>query len=182
MGLDPAHLVFLDETATNVAMTPRYARAPRGQRVHGVVPRNCGQNMTLLAALSAAGVGPVMALDGAADGAAFVAYVREFLAPALRPGQIVVLDNLAVHKVAAARTLVEAAGCRLLFLPAYSPDLNPIELAFAKLKGHLRRAGARTRDALEPAIARALDTITAEDAANWFRHCGYPPREAQPLC
>ena len=169
--------MFLDETAAHVAMTPRYARAPRGARVHGAVPRNRGQNTTLLAALSAAGVGPVMTLDGAA----FVAYVREFLAPALRPGQVVVLDNLAVHKAPAARALVEARGCRLLFLPAYSPDLSPIELAFAKLKEALRRAGARTKEALEAAIAAALDTLTAADARGWFAACGYPLEEAQPL-
>lgn len=181
-ALDPQDLVFLDETAANIAMTPRYARAPRGARVYGAVPRNHGQNVTLLAALSTEGIGPTMALDGAVDGPAFVAYIRAFLAPTLRPGQIVILDNLAVHRAAEARALVEAAGCRLLFLPPYSPDLNPIELAFAKLKEHLRRAGARTREALEPAIARALDASTAEDAAHWFRHCGYPLREAQPLC
>lgn len=163
-------------------MTPRYARAPRGTRVQGAVPRNHGQNTTLLAALSAEGVGPVMALDGAADGPAFVAYVREFLAPTLRPGQVVVLDNLAVHKAAEARALVEARGCTLLFLPAYSPDLNPIELAFAKLKEALRRAGARTKAALEAAIARALDAITARDARGWFAACGYRQEEAQPLC
>jgi len=179
--LDPADLVFLDETAAHIAMTPRYARAPRGVRVYGAVPRNRGQNLTLLAALTAEGIGPAMALDGAADGPAFVAYVRAFLVPTLRPGQVVILDNLAVHKAAEARALIEAAGCRLRFLPPYSPDYNPIELAFAKLKEQLRRAGARTRAALEPAIARALDAITALDAAHWFRHCGYPPPEAQPL-
>jgi transposase len=182
LDLDPAALVFVDETATHVAMTPRYARAPRGTRVYGAVPRNHGQNTTLVAALSAEGVGAAMTLDGAADGAAFVAYVREFLAPALRPGQVVVLDNLAVHKGAEVRALVEAAGCALLFLPAYSPDFSPIELAFSKLKEALRRAGARTKAALEAAIAAALDAITARDARGWFAACGYPPREAQPLC
>ncbi len=102
------------------------------------------------------------------------AYVRAFLAPALVPGQIVVLDNLAVHKGAAIRRLIQARGCRLLFLPPYSPDFAPIEHAFGKLKEHLRRAEARTREALDAAIATALDTITAHDAAGWFRHCGYP--------
>ncbi|HET8765412.1 MAG TPA: IS630 family transposase [Rhodanobacter sp.] len=181
-ALDPADLIFLDETATHIAMTPRYARAPRGVRVHATVPRNDGQTTTLLAALSGAGVGPAMTLDGAADGPAFVAYVRAFLAPTLRPGQVVILDNLSVHKVAAARALVEARGCQLLFLPAYSPDLNPIELAFAKLKEALRRAEARTRAALEAALAAALAAITASDAHGWFAACGYPLQEAQPLC
>ncbi len=163
-------------------MTPRYGRAPRGQRVRGAVPRNHGHNTTLIAALRADGMGPVMTIAGAADGPAFVAYVREFLVPTLRPGQIVVLDNLAVHRNAAARRLIEARGCRLLFLPPYSPDFNPIEHAFSKLKECLRRAGARTRDALEAAIADALAAITSADARGWFRRCGYPLAEAQPLC
>lgn len=154
-------------------MTPRRARAPRGQRAYGAVPRNRGENTTLIAALSPAGLGPAMTLPGAADRPAFVAYVREVLTPALVPGQTVVLDNLAVHKGAAIRHLIEARGCRLLFLPPYSPDFAPIAHAFGKLKVQLRRAGARTRDALEAAIATALDTITAQDAAAWFRHCGY---------
>lgn len=174
--------MFLDESGTHMAMTPRYARAPRGQRAHGRVPRNWGGNVTLVATLTPDGPGPTMALAGALDGPAFVAYVREFLAPTLRPGQIVVLDNLAVHKNAAARRLVEARGCRLLFLPPYSPDFSPIELAFAKLKAHLRRAAARSRADLERAIADALDAITTSDARGWFRHCGYPTTEAQPLC
>jgi len=181
-ALDPAQLVFLDETATHLAMTPRYARAPRGERVRGAVPRNHGQNTTLLAALRPDGTGPTLALDGAVDGAAFVAYLRACLAPTLRPGQVVVLDNLSAHKGDAARALIEARGCRLLFLPAYSPDFNPIELAFAKLKEALRRAGARTKEALRDALASALDAITAQDARGWFAACGFPLPEAQPLC
>jgi transposase len=179
-ALDPRDLVFLDETATHIAMTPRYARAPRGARVRGAVPRNHGQNTTLIAALTAAGAGPTLALDGAVDGPAFAAYLREVLAPTLRPGQVVVLDNLSAHKGDAARAIVEARGCRLLFLPAYSPDFSPIELAFAKLKEALRRAGARTKDALIDALAHALDAITAQDARGWFAACGYPLPEAQP--
>lgn len=172
--------MFVDESGANVAMTPRRARAPRGQRAHGTVPRNHGRNTTLIAALGVAGLGPVMTLPGAVDRPAFVAYVREFLAPALRRGQVVVLDNLAVHKGAAIRRLVEARGCRLLFLPPYSPDFAPIEQAFSKVKAALRRAGARTRDTLEAAIAAALDTITPADARGWFRHCGYTA-PGQPL-
>ncbi len=166
--------MFVDESGANLAMTPRRARAPRGQRTYGAVPRNRGGNTTLIAALTPAGLGPAMTLAGAADGPAFTAYVRAFLAPALVPGQIVVLDNRAVHKGAAIRRLIQARGCRLLFLPPYSPDFAPIEHAFGKLKEHLRRAEARTREALDAAIATALDTITAHDAAGWFRHCGYP--------
>jgi len=172
--------VFVDESGTHLAMTPRRARAPRGQRAYGAVPRNRGGNTTLIAALTPAGLGPAMTLPGAADAAAFAAYVRAFLAPTLVPGQVVVLDNLSVHKGAAIRHLVEACGCRLLFLPPYSPDFAPIEHAFSKLKAHLRRAGARTRDALDAAIATALDAITAQDAAGWFRHCGYPTPGQSP--
>lgn len=161
-------------------MTPRYARAPRGQRAHGRVPRHRGGNVTFVATLTPDGPGPAMTLAGALDGPAFLAYLREFLLPALGPGRTIVLDNLAVHHRAAARRLVEAHGGRLLFLPPYLPDDNPIELAFAKLKTALRRAAARTRAALETALAAALDTITPRDAANWFRHCGYP-LPGQPL-
>jgi transposase len=179
-ALDPQDLVFLDETATTIAMTPRYARAPRGERVCGAVPRNHGEHTTLIAALRPDGSGPTLALDGAADGAAFRAYLRACLLPTLRPGQIIVLDNRSVHKGDATRALVEAHGCRLLYLPAYSPDCTPIELAFAKLKEALRRIGARTKDALLDALASALDAITAQDARSWFAACGFPLPEAQP--
>ena len=172
--------MFLDESGTHVAMTPRYARAPRGERAYGRVPHNWGDNITLVATLTPTGPGPAMTLAGALDGPAFLAYVRELLAPALVPGQTVILDNLAVHKRAAARRLIEARGCRLLFLPPYSPDYNPIELAFAKLKAALRRAAARTRADLAAATAAALDAITPQDTAHWFRHCGYP-LPSQPL-
>ncbi|HEY8600679.1 MAG TPA: IS630 family transposase [Thermomicrobiales bacterium] len=181
VDLDPAALVFLDESGTHVAMTPRYARAPRGQRAYGRAPHNRGDNVTLVATLTPAGPGPAMTLAGALDGPAFGAYVRECLAPALRPGQIVVLDNLAVHKNAAARRLIEARGCRLLFLPPYSPDYNPIELAFAKLKAALRRSAARTRADRERAIALALDRLAPAETRSWFRRCGFPLTEAQPL-
>ena len=178
-AVDPATLVFADESGTNLAMTRRYARAPRGARAHAAAPRNPGTNTTLIAALSLAGAGAAMTLPGAVDARAFAAYVREVLAPTLVPGQTVVLDNLSVHRDAAVRRAIEARGCRLLFLPAYSPDLSPIELAFAKLKEALRRAAARTQEALEAAIAAALETITAADARGWFRHCGYRvPRQS----
>ena len=179
-ALDPQVLVFLDETAATIAMTPRYARAPRGERVRGAVPRNHGENTTLIAALTADGTGPTLALDGAADGPAFLAYLRECLLPTLRPGQVVVMDNLSVHKGDKVRAVIAGAGCTPLYLPAYSPDLNPIELAFAKLKEALRRAGARTKEALLDALASALDAITAQDARGWFAACGFPLPQAQP--
>jgi transposase len=172
--LDPAALIFVDETSTHTALTRRRARAPRGARAVGRVPRNHGPNVTLLAALTPAGVGPALAITGAVDGAAFALYAERLLAPTLRPGQIVVLDNLSAHKGAEARTAVEAAGARLLFLPAYSPDFNPIELAFAKVKERLRAAAERTPDGLVAATASAIDAVTAADARGFYAHCGFP--------
>jgi len=178
-ALDPDRFVFVDETSTTIALTRRYARAPRGERARGSVPRNHGTPTTLLAALSREGLGAAMTLEGAANTEAFAVYLRELLCPTLRPGQIVIVDNVSFHRADRVRALVEAAGCRLLFLPAYSPDFNPIEHAFSKLKALLRAAGARTQAVLEAAIAAALDAVTAADADGWFHHCGYRPA-AQP--
>jgi transposase len=130
--------------------------------------------MTLIASLSLQGMGAAFMLDGAADSAAFEVYVEQILAPSLHAGQIVILDNLSIHQGARVRQAIEARGCRLVFLPAYSPDCSPIEEAFSKLKSILRRVGARTREALQEAIATALTLITAQDALGWFTHCGYP--------
>jgi transposase len=168
-------LVFVDETGSHLAMTPLYAYAPKGQRAIGKVPRNYGTGMTLIASLSLSGMGEALILDGAADGAAFELYIEQILAPSLHPGQIVILDNLSMHLGPRVKQAIEARGCRLLFLPAYSPDLSPIEEAFSKLKTVLRRLGPRTREALQEAIATALDFVTATDACGWFTHCGYPP-------
>jgi len=172
-ALDPTTFVFVDESSTSIAFTHRYARAPRGTRAVAAVPRNHGTPTSLVAALSLSGGGAAMTLEGALDGAAFTAYVRECLCPTLQPGQIVFVDNVGIHHGAAIREHVEAAGCRLRFLPAYSPDFAPIEQAFAKIKEALRAAGARTQAALETAIAAALDGVTAADALGWFSHCGY---------
>ena len=168
-------LVFVDETGSHIAMTPRYAYAPRGHRAIGKVPRNYGASMTLLASLSLEGMGEALLLDGAADAAAFEVYIEQRLAPSLRPGQIVILDNLSIHLGERVRTAIEAKGCRLLLLPAYSPDFSPIEEAFSKVKSFLRHQGARTREALQEAIGQALDLITVHDARGWFTHCGYSP-------
>jgi transposase len=165
----------VDETGSQIAMTPLYAYAPRGQRAVGKVPRNYGASMTLMASLSLSGMGEAFVLDGAADAAAFEVYVEQLLAPSLHAGQVVILDNLSIHLGPRVRQAIEAKGCRLLFLPAYSPDFSPIEEAFSKVKSVLRRTGARTREALQEAIAQALDLITAQDARGWFLHCGYPP-------
>jgi transposase len=178
-------LVFVDETGSHIAMTPLYAYAPRGQRAVGKVPRNYGATMTLIASLSMQGMGEAFLLDGAADAAAFEVYIEQLLAPSLHAGQVVILDNLSIHQGPRVRQAIEARGCRLVFLPAYSPDFSPIEEAFSKLKTCLRRVGARTREALQEAMAAALNLITAQDALGWFTHCGYPvpvPAEtAQPL-
>lgn len=168
-------LVFIDETGSHIAMTPLYAYAPRGQRAVCKVPRNYGATMTLIASLSMQGMGEALMLDGAADAAAFEVYIEQVLAPSLHAGQIVILDNLSIHLGSRVKQAIEAKGCRLVFLPAYSPDFSPIEEAFSKLKTLLRRVGARTREDLQEAIAQALTLITAQDALGWFTHCGYPP-------
>ena len=155
-------------------MTPRYGRAPRGERVVGTAPRNRGTNTTLMAALCLEGITAAMTVEGAMDRLAFDVFVTEVLVPSLRPGQVVVWDNLNVHKSADAQRLIEARGCQLLWLPPYSPDLTPIEQAFSKIKTTLRRAETRTREALDDAITAALATITTTDAHGWFAHCGYP--------
>ncbi len=173
-ALDPTDFVFVDETSTNRALTRRYARAPRGERAEGRAPRNHGPNVTLLAALTPDGIGPALVVEGAVDGAAFELYVERLLAPSLRPGQVVVLDNLSAHTGERVRDLVAAAGGRVLFLPAYSPDFNPIEQAFAKIKQALRRAGARTFEALSAAIGAAIDAVSAADARGFYAHCGFP--------
>ncbi len=173
--VDPARLVFVDESGTHTSMTRRRARAPRGERAYGSVPRNRGRMTTLLASLTlAGGMGPAMTVEGGTTTEVFEAYVEQVLAPALVPGQVVVLDNLAAHHAARARELVEARGCRLVFLPAYSPDFSPIEEAFSKVKALLRKTEARTREALFEAIGRALAAVSVADARGWFAHCGYP--------
>jgi len=155
-------------------MTPRYGRAPRGERVVGSVPRNHGPHTTLVAARSLEGITAAMTVEGAMDRLAFDVFVDQILGPSLVPGQVVIWDNLSVHKSAVAQRVIAAHGCQLLGLPPYSPDFTPIEQAFSKLKTGLRRTGARTRDALDAAITTALATITAADARGWFAHCGYP--------
>jgi transposase len=172
-ALLPEDLVFVDETSTHTALTRRRARAPRGERAVGRVPRNHGSNITLLAALTPHGIGPALSLTGGVTGAAFAAYATRLLAPSLRPGQVVILDNLSAHKSEAARKAIEAVGARLLFLPAYSPDFNPIELAFAKIKERLRAAASRTADDLLAATATAIDAVSVADALGFYHHCGF---------
>lgn len=173
--LDAHKLIVIDECGSNIGLTPLYARAPKGQRAYGSAPRNRGKNTTLIAALTFEGMGESMMIEGAANAVAFERYIEEILAPSLMVGQIVIMDNLAAHKGKKVEQLIQDKGCQLLFLPAYSPDFSPIEETFSKLKNFLRRAGARTREALQEAICQALLTVTAQDAHGWFGHCGYLP-------
>ncbi|MDQ2788115.1 MAG: IS630 family transposase [Chloroflexota bacterium] len=177
--------VFVDECGMQTNMTSRYARAPRGERAYGHVPRNHHKNTTLFASLTYRGMGECMAIEGAADGEAFVTgcplgSMRAFLVPMLVPGQVVVLDNLSVHKDARVAPLIAAAGCRLCYLPSYSPDFNPIELAFSKIKTAMRREEARTNAALVDAIGPILDTVTTADVVGWYHHCDYFLEVEQP--
>jgi DDE superfamily endonuclease len=183
-GWDAERVVFLDETSTHTSLTRSRGRAPRGARVVGRVPRNHGPNLSCLAALSLSGITAPLVIEGAVDGGVFQPWLRDWLLPAVPPGTTIVCDNLSVHRSPDVRKLVAAAGCQLRHLPAYSPDFNPIELAFSKLKTHLRAGGGRTQDTLLAAIGEGLGAITGDDARGWFRHCGYPvpPDDAaQPL-
>ena len=172
---DPARLVFVDETGASTAMDRTYGRASSGVRVDGPVPHGHWKVVTLTAAVRLGGVPEpaCLAFDGATDTAAFETYVERCLAPALRPGDIVVMDNLACHKTAEVARLIEAAGARVRYLPAYSPDLNPIERLFSKLKAWLRTAKARTVDGVIHAMGNALRAIRPGDILGWFGHSGY---------
>ena len=172
---DPAALVFLDETSTPLTLTRRRARASTGLRAIGVVPYKRWEAVTLVATLALDGLGPAVQLPGALDRDAFDTFGREFLVPSLHPGQTVLWDNLNIHRSATARVLIEAAGCEVLPLPRYSPDFNPIELVFSKLKSGLRQAEARTFEAIVDATGRAFATITPTDCRGYFAAAGYPP-------
>jgi transposase len=171
--LDPQQLVFVDESGTNISLTRVYGWAPQKQRATGSVPRNHGKNLTLVAALRHDGVHTPWLIEGAMDSETFEWYIRQQLAPTLRPGQVVVVDNLSAHKGASIREVIEARGCLLLFLPPYSPDFTPIEQAFSKLKAILRGLGARTKETLQEAVRLAIEAISRHDALAWFAHAGY---------
>ncbi len=178
---DARRLVFVDESGFHTSMTRLRARAPRGERAHGKVPRKRGRNQTLIASITLQGaMGESVSIEGSTDAELFEAYVERFLAPTLQAGQVVVLDGLGAHRTGRVRDLIEASGADLVFLPPYSPDLNPIEEAFSKVKGIVRKAGARTRGTLDEAVGEALSAVTPQDAAGWFAHCGYRPLD-QPL-
>jgi transposase len=172
-ALDPARLVFIDETCAKTNMARTHGYAPKGERLVCPAPYGHWHTTTFVGALTTRGFVAPMVVDGAVNGAVFRAYVDQVLVPELRPGDVVVMDNLGSHTTAGVRRAIEGAGCRLLYLPPYSPDLNPIEPAFSKLKGLLRKAAERTVDGLWAAIGRLLDAFTRRECRNYFRHCGY---------
>jgi transposase len=178
--IDPGRLVFVDEMGTHTSLAPLYAYAPVGERAFFKIPRNRGKNTTLLTSLHQGGMGPSMAVEGATTSRVFETYVERLLAPALRPGQVVVMDNLGAHRPKRVRELIEARGCELTYLPPYSPDLNPIEEAFSKVKHLLRKIGARGKKSLVEAMGRALGAMSIEDARGFFAHCGYRTPAQQP--
>lgn len=173
LDLDPERLVFIDETGASTKMARRHGRAPRGQRLRCSVPHGHWKTTTFVGALRLSGMTAPMVLDGPMNGAWFLAYVEQVLAPTLSPGDVVIMDNLAAHKSTAIRLAIEATGARLEFLPPYSPDLNPIENAFAKLKAMLRKAAARTVTQLWDAIADIIQTYSPQECANYFAAAGY---------
>jgi len=169
-------LKFVDEMGVHIAMTRLYGRAPRGERVVDTVPDCRGENLSVLGSIDLAGNTTALAVDGAVDREIFDLYVGEILAPVLKPGDIVVWDNLSVHKSAVAREAIEARGAEVLDLAPYSPDLNPIEKMWSKIKALVRSAKARTREDLHQALTKAFAAVTAKDANAWFAHCGYDVR------
>ena len=171
--IDPRRLVFVDESGATTEITRRYGRAFGGQRVREGTPAGHWRTLTMLGAMSAEGLIATMTIEAPTDREVFLAYLEEVLCPRLRPGQIVVMDNLSSHKVAGVRELIHAAGAELLYLPPYSPDFNPIEKCWSKLKQRLRSLKARTLDTLQTAIAQAIPDISPQNAHAWFNHCGY---------
>lgn len=171
--LDPQRLVFLDECGTNTRMARLYGRSKRGERCRAAIPHGHWKTTTLVAGLSTGGIVAPMVMDGAMDGEMFSAYIKTLLAPCLTTGDIVIMDNLPAHKVASARQAIEAAGATVLFLPAYSPDFNPIEKAIAQIKAFLKKTAARTKPDLDHAIAHAIERVTPQNARNYFATCGY---------
>jgi transposase len=178
--VDAQRLVFVDEMGANVSLSPLYAWSRRGRRAFDSTPKNWGKNVTLLASITRDGLGPCLAVEGATTREVFEAYMEGVLAPSLSPGRMVVMDNLSAHKGGKVKEIIEGRGCELIYLPPYSPDLNPIEQAFSKVKGLLRKAEARTRESLIEAMGLALSAVSARDARGFFGHCGYRSMD-QPL-
>lgn len=177
--VEPESLVFVDEMGVHTSLAPIYGYASKGERLNLSVPRNRGKNTTLLSSMTIEGMGPSLAVEGATTAKVFETYVERVLAPSLESGQLVVMDNLGAHRPTRIRELIEQRGCELLYLPAYSPDYNPIEEAFSKVKNLLRKASARTKEALIEAMSAALSAVTAEDALGFFEHAGYQRTSVQ---
>lgn len=171
--IDPTQLIFLDESGVTTEMTRRYGRARRGERVGEGVPCGPWRTLTVLGAIAASGWVSTMTIESATDGDVFLAFLEQVLCPRLQPGNVVVMDNLPAHKVDGVRRLIEQRGARLHYLPAYSPDFNPIEMCWSKFKQLLRRARARSLATLQLAVADALTAVTPHDIRSCFRHCGY---------
>jgi transposase len=178
--VEPERLIFVDECGTHTSLAPIYGYAPRGERLRLSVPRKRGKNTTVLSSMTLSGMGPSLAVEGPTTARVFETYVEEVLVPSLHTRQIVVMDNLGAHRPKRIGQLIERQGCELLYLPAYSPDYNPIEEAFAKLKQLLRKAAARSKEALVEAIGAALSAITTADAKGFFEHAGYRPAGQLP--
>lgn len=168
-----SRLRFLDEAGATTILTRLYARALGGARTTEAVPRNYGQSTSMIATLSIDGVEAPMLIEGSVDTLVFNAYCEQVLQPTLKPGDVIVLDNLAAHRASRIKEIAASCGARVLWLPPYSPDFSPIELMWSKVKAYLKKVKARTQEQLEKAIAEALKTITLNDCLNWFRHCGY---------
>jgi len=166
-------LIFVDETGSHIDMARLYAWAPRGQRAYAAKPRNRGQALTRIGAMGVNGLGATMTVAGGTDGEVFRSYVDQVLVPHLRPGNIVLMDNLKAHKVAGIREAIETAHATLRYLPSYSPDLSPIELCWSKVKAILPTRAPRTRETLDLAWTEALASVTTSDTRHWFAHCGY---------
>jgi len=173
LDLDPLKLVFIDETSISTNMARRFGWAPRGERCRASIPFGHWKTTTLVAALRFDRIDAPMTIDGALDGEAFRAYVEQVLAPTLSAGEIVVMDNVPVHKVAGVREVIAAKGAGVLYLPGYSPDFNPIEKSFSKIKSILERIAARTADALQAAVREAPRSFTPDECRNYFAACGY---------
>jgi transposase len=171
--LDAGSLVFVDEMGTNTSLSPLYGWSKKGARAYCSIPRNRGKNTTLLASMTIEGLGQSLAVEGATNREVFETYVEQILAPTLRRGQVVVMDNLTAHKGERVKEIIEQRGCELMYLPPYSPDLNPIEEAFGKIKGLMRKAQARSREALLEAMGTAISALSAQDTRGFFEHCGY---------
>ena len=179
--IDPGRLVFLGESGATTKMARTHGRAPRGRRVHAAVPHGHRKVVTLTAAVRLSGVGGCPAFDSATDTQCFETYVERVLAPTLSPGDIVIMDHLSCHKTAEVTRLIHAVGAEVRYLPAYSPDLNPIELMFSKLKSYPRSVAIRQVDALFGVLGDGLRTVSAVDITGWFRHCGYSTLNREPL-